>query len=60
MILEVIALLNHFLRKGQSAKGMMPYFGYRPILKAHFYVVVLIDTISGKGKEITSYCKWVQ
>lgn len=61
MILEVIVLLKVlFKKRTQSATGMMPCFGYKPILKAYFYAVVLIDTISGQGKENTTYCKWAQ
>lgn len=50
MVLEVIALLKVLFRNDDM-------FGYEPILKAHFYAVVLMDTISGHGKENTTYCK---
>lgn len=50
MVLEVIALLKVLFRNDDM-------FGYEPILKAHLHAVVLMDTISGDGKENTTYCK---
>jgi len=44
-------------KRTQSVTGMMPCFGYKPILKAHFCAVVLMNTISGQGEENTPYCK---